>query len=303
MEDDHHAQYLVGMSLKNKALMLKEQQLALADSGEQDVEAQALLNKSVSAKLENAAYWFAKAGPFDADALFEHGVALLHGYLGEADEVAGQAAIKQAAEQGVVNAMALLGYFYLVGSHQIAQDLKLAEHYLYAAAQQEQAEAMSNLGVLYYQQGQLEQAYDCISRAAKSGFPNAQYHLALMLANGDGCQIDLGGSEHWLAEAAEQGQLDAMLARAQHMLNDDNAFGEQLSQAEVYLRDVIRYGRSVPAMIELSVALADGVLGRIDVVGAAALLKMAADYGNEQELQVIERYGSRWRCRLKVLLQ
>ncbi|BFL86166.1 hypothetical protein LFREDSHE_46160 [Shewanella baltica] len=109
-----------------------------------------------------------------------------------------------------------------------------------------------------------------------------------MLANGDGCTRDMIASEYWMAEAAEQGQLDAMLTRAQHMINDDNAFGSDLTQAEDYLRQVIKYGHSVPAMIELSMALADGMLGRIDVVGAAALLKLARQHANKKEAEIIE---------------
>lgn len=134
----------------------------------------------------------------------------------------------------------------------------------------------------------MTQAYHFIHKAAQAGYPHAQYHLALMLANGEGCSRDPIASEYWMAEAAEQGQLDAMFMRAQHMLNDDNAFGSDLTQAEHYLREVIKYGHSVPAMIELSMALADGMLGRIDVVGAAALLNLARRYANEKEAEIIE---------------
>ena len=41
-------------------------------------------------------------------------------------------------------------------------------------------------------------------------------------------------------------------------------------------------------MIELSVALADGILGRIDVVQAAYLLQQANLHANEIQRQVIE---------------
>jgi len=204
------------------------------------------------------------------------------------DIAKGEQAIAVAAEAGVVNAMALLGYFYLVGSESLAQDLELAQQYLQRAADGEQAEAMANLGVLHYQREDLTQAYHFIHKAAQAGYPHAQYHLALMLANGEGCARDPIASEYWMAEAAEQGQLDAMFMRAQHMLNDDNAFGSDLTQAEHYLREVIKYGHSVPAMIELSMALADGMLGRIDVVGAAALLNLARRYANEKEAEIIE---------------
>ncbi|MDF0533370.1 DUF4145 domain-containing protein [Shewanella sp. A32] len=281
MEDDSEAQYLLGMSFKSQALMARQQEQALQP--EENAPKQ-----QATPYLAKAAYWFSQAAAHDSRAKFEHGVALLHGYVGAADVVAGQQLIRDAAEAGVVDAMALLGYFYLVGSGDITADIAQAEKYLTAAAAQEHAEAMANLGVLYYQQGDLAAAYHNIAQAAKSGYPHAQYHLSLMLARGEGCQQDLSASEQWLAEAAEQGQLDAMLARAQHMLNQEQAFGSDMSQAESYLRQVIRYGHSVPAMIELAIALTDGSLGRIDVVEAAAWLKLARGRANEHEQQVLQ---------------
>ncbi|HCE50345.1 MAG TPA: hypothetical protein DER18_02715 [Shewanella baltica] len=298
MEDDAEAQYLVGISFKTKALILKEQELQqdqeFANSAEATSNPESSgvspLTSHISAadSFARAAYWFALAAPRHMEALHEHGVALIHGYQGVPEVAKGEQLIATAAEAGVVNAMALLGYFYLVGSESFQPDSKLAQQYLQRAAEGEQTEAMANLGVLYYQQKNLTQAYHFISKAAQAGYPHAQYHLALMLANGDGCTRDMIASEYWMAEAAEQGQLDAMLTRAQHMLNDDNAFGSDLTQAEDYLRQVIKYGHSVPAMIELSMALADGMLGRIDVVGAAALLKLARQHANKKEAEIIE---------------
>lgn len=298
MEDDAEAQYLVGISFKTKALMLKEQELQqdqeFANSAEATSNSESSgvspLTSHISAadSFARAAYWFALAAPRHMEALHEHGVALIHGYQGMPEVAKGEQLIATAAEAGVVNAMALLGYFYLVGSESFQPDSKLAQQYLQRAAEGEQTEAMANLGVLHYQQKNLTQAYHFISKAAQAGYPHAQYHLALMLANGDGCTRDMIASEYWMAEAAEQGQLDAMLTRAQHMLNDDNAFGSDLTQAEDYLRQVIKYGHSVPAMIELSMALADGMLGRIDVVGAAALLKLARQHANKKEAEIIE---------------
>ncbi|MGL6124252.1 MAG: DUF4145 domain-containing protein, partial [Shewanella sp.] len=300
MEDDSQAQYLVGISFKTKALILKEQERLKEQELATEAEAISHLNLSIVSPLDaispinaadcfaRAAYWFSLAAPQHIEALYEHGVALMHGYQGVPDVAKGEQAIATAAEAGVVNAMALLGYFYLVGSASFQPDSQLAQQYLQRAADGEQTEAMANLGVLHYQQKNLTQAYHFISKAAQLGYPHAQYHLALMLANGEGCARDMIASEHWMAEAAEQGQLDAMLTRAQHMLNDDNAFGSDLTQAEDYLRQVIKYGHAVPAMIELSMALADGILGRIDVVGSAALLKLARQNANKNEADIIE---------------
>ncbi len=284
MESDPLAQYLVGMSLKTKALMQREQEQALAEL-EQEQQSRGDLSDNTFKKAE---YWFNQAADSNMDARYESGVALIHGYSGTVNISAGEQAIATAAEANIANAMALLGYFYMVGGESIKPDSVKAQHYLQLAAALEQSEAIANLGVLYYQRDDLEQAKHFIAKAAQAGFPHAQYHLALMLARGEGCDADPIASEQWMAEAAEQGQIDAMLARAQSMLNDDNAFGCDLSQAELYLREAIKYGHSVPAMIELSIALADGMLGKIDVVGSAALLKLARERSNTQEMSVIE---------------
>ncbi|WP_144211524.1 tetratricopeptide repeat protein [Shewanella donghaensis] len=279
MHNDPQAQYLVGLSLKSKALMQQEQEQSL-DKSEQKSESES--------SFKQATYWFKLASAQHQQALFEYGVALLHGYSGSKNAVKGEQIIAQAAEAGVIEAKALLGFFYLVGSEHFDLDMDLAAKWLEQAALAENAEAMSNLGVLYYQQQDLSNAFEWINKAAQAGYPHAQYHLALMLNNGDGCDVDANASEHWLAEAAEQGQLDAMFTRAQHMLNDDSGLGIDTSLAERYLRDVIKFGQNVPAMIELSVALADGVLGRIDVVESASLLKLAKQDANDQQTAIID---------------
>lgn len=287
MQDDAEAQYLLGIAFKNRALTAKQQSEPSQAQHQHSVDELATA-EDIKPWLAKAAYWFALAAPHNVNALYEHGVALLHGYQTEPQPEQGEQLIAQAAEQQQVDAMALLGYFYMVGSYCFGVDLAKAQHYLQLAAASEQTEAMANWGVLYYQQQQLDEAFNWISHAAKSGYPHAQYHLSLMLARGDGCEQNITASEQWLAEAAEQGQIDAMLARAQHMLNDEHAFGSDFSQAEQYLRLAIRYEQRVMAMIELAIALTDGSFGRIDVVEAAAWLQLARSRGNQQELAVIE---------------
>lgn len=57
MENDPQAQYLVGMSLKTRALMQKEQEQALHDEAEQELDPQS------EANFKQAAHWFALAAP------------------------------------------------------------------------------------------------------------------------------------------------------------------------------------------------------------------------------------------------
>lgn len=278
MDDDAEAQYLLGMAFKSKALLSQTHSAT-------EVSATANSDKY----LAKAAYWFEQASSVHDKALFEYGLARLHGYQGQRQEqgVKGEQAIEKAADKGISEAQALLGYFYLVGTDTIESNSDKALYYLTLAANNEQIEAIANLGVLYYQQGDLNRAYHFIAKAAKAGFPNAQYHLALMLQKGEACEKDLDASEQWLAEAAEQGQTDAMLERARHMLNDEQSFGSDLTQAETYLRQVILYDNKVAAMLELSTALADASFGRVDVVGAAALLEYAHGFATKAELEVI----------------
>ncbi|GGI82151.1 tetratricopeptide repeat protein [Shewanella gelidii] len=301
MEADVEAQYLVGMSLKSKALLLKEQAQIIEQqqSLDGDTHTQASensLNAQVEASFEQAAYWFSTASHRHPRAQFEYGVCLLHGYGVKQDVITGEHLIASAAAQRVDQAMALLGYFYLVGSETLAQDLGQAKVFLLQAAELDVAEAMANLGVYYYQRQALSESFLWIQKAAQAGYPHSQFHLALMLASGEGCDVDLQASQVWMQEAAVQGQVDAMLHVATQILDgaaneseEPKHLSKQLSvkDAERYLQQAIQYEYNVPAMIELSIALADGVLGRIDVVGSAALLVLAKNHATAEELEVI----------------
>ncbi|UJF22425.1 tetratricopeptide repeat protein [Shewanella sp. OMA3-2] len=302
MHNDHHAQYLVAMSLKAQALMAQDQTSTQAVAPDETHKLQ--MNQGEVPRLfAQAAYWFALAAPFEHAALYEHGVSLLHGYADTAkkgDSVPkgqykkeGELLIAQAAKHGIVEAQALLGYFYLVGSEAFSADVEQAKLLLTQAAEADNVEAMSNLGVLFYESGEYHDAYMWMSKAAESGYPQAQYHLALLLVEGlslsvaDNTDVQLEKSQIWMQEAASQGQLDAMLHCATTILHHEHATKAELEQAECYLHDVIKYGHNVTAMIELSVALADGMLGRIDVVQSAYLLQQAKLHGNDIQRQVV----------------
>ncbi|WP_434930965.1 DUF4145 domain-containing protein [Shewanella sp. HL-SH5] len=298
MHNDHHAQYLVAMSLKAQALMAQDQTGTQAVAPDETHNPQ--FNQDEMQRLfAQAAYWFAQAAPFEHAALYEHGVSLLHGYADfEPAKKAlhtkqGELLIAQAARHGIADAQALLGYFYLVGSEVFGADVEQAKLLLTQAAEADNVEAMSNLGVLFYEAGEYQKAYVWMSKAAESGYPQAQYHLALLLAEklalnvGDNIDVQLEQSQIWMQEAASQGQLDAMLHCATTILHHEHATKAELEQAERYLHDVIKYGHNVTAMIELSVALADGMLGRVDVVQSAYLLQQAKLHGNDIQRQVV----------------
>ncbi|MBY5981924.1 DUF4145 domain-containing protein [Ferrimonas balearica] len=274
MEDDPEAQYLVGLSLKARSLMQQERarSYALANDGQ-------IPDLSDARRvLEQAAYWFRRAAQEHPAARFEHGVALLNGYGGERDPQAAVQLIAEAAEQGVADALALVGYFYLAGSQGYGQDPLKAEHYLKLAAEQDQPEAMANLGVLYYQgllgQPDLAQARACSEQAALAGYPHAQYHLAVMLFAGEGGDADPEAGLSWLRQAAAQHYPDALADLAQRTLDGDGVDANPAAAVTLY-QEAIQYGRLPRAMFELALAHFDGEVPERDLATAGQLLHQA----------------------------
>ncbi|WP_417349819.1 DUF4145 domain-containing protein [Ferrimonas sp.] len=277
MEEDAEAQYLVGISLKAKGLMQRERELSFAmanDSADINTEAS-------QRRLAQAGYWFERASDNHAGARFEYGVALIHGYGDHEDPALGETLVQQAAESGLAEAQALLGYFYLSSSTAFDQDLSKAEHYLLLAADQDQAEAMANLGVLYHHHlPDADKALSYTRQAAQAGYPVAQYHLALMLEQ----RGELDAALDWLQRAAEQSYPDAMAVLARHLLD-----GERLSpdptRASALYRKAIRYAALPEAMFELSLAIFDNEVPDADPVEGAALLQAAYHYAGSRELK------------------
>ncbi|MBY5994140.1 DUF4145 domain-containing protein [Ferrimonas balearica] len=271
MEDDPEAQYLVGLSLKARALMHQERARSFAEAN----DGQALDLSDSRRVLEQAADWFRRAAPEHPAARFEHGVALLNGYGGERDPKQAVRLIEAAAEQGVADALALVGYFHLAGSQGYGQDPIKAERYLTEAADQDQPEAMANLGVLYYQgllgAPDLARARSCSERAALAGYPHAQYHLAVMLFAGEGGEADPEAGLTWLQRSAEQHYPDALADLAQRTLDGDGVDANPGTAVALY-REAIQYGRLPRAMFELALAHFDGEVPERDLVEAATLL-------------------------------
>ncbi|TKB47947.1 DUF4145 domain-containing protein [Ferrimonas sediminicola] len=284
MEEDAEAQYLVGVSLKAKGMMLRERELSFAmanDSADINTEASRSL-------LAQAGYWFERASDSHLGARFEFGVALIHGYGSQEDRARGETLVQQAAASGLAEAQALLGYFYLSSSTAFDQDLLKAEHFLLLAAEQDQAEAMANLGVLYHHhRPDPPKALAYTRQAAQAGYPVAQYHLALLL--------DQQGTEEeamdWLQQSAAQHYPDAMAALARHLLDGERLPADPARASALY-RKAIRYAGLPEAMFEFSLAIFDNEVPDADPVEGAALLQAAYHYAGSRTLRdAIERFS------------
>jgi TPR repeat protein len=84
----------------------------------------------------------------------------------------------------------------------------------YQAAEQGNAEAQNNLGLVYhYGKGvkpDSEKAVYWWLKAAEQGFPPAQYHLGVVYYNGEGVEQDYEKAIYWYNEAGKQGYTIAL---------------------------------------------------------------------------------------------
>mgnify|MGYP000412035482 FL=1 len=119
---------------------------------------------------------------------------------------------KQAADEGVIDALYLLGLMYENGDGQKQYPQQAAECY-WRAAEQGKAEAQYNLALLYTQ-GTLGQqdyltAFHWFEKAADNGIVQAQYNLANCYDQALGCIEDKTKAFNGFIKAAEQGFVPA----------------------------------------------------------------------------------------------
>lgn len=119
---------------------------------------------------------------------------------------------KQAADDGVIDALYLLGIMYENGDGQRQYPQQAAECY-WRAASHGKAEAQYNLALLYAQ-GTLGQqdyltAFHWFEKAAEQGIAQAQYNLANSYDQALGCLEDKTKAFEWYMKAAEQGFVPA----------------------------------------------------------------------------------------------
>ena len=103
---------------------------------------------------------------------------------------------------------------YATGSG-VAKDDAEAVRWYSLAAQQKDAQGLTNLAAMYLQgrgvQRDYARALDLSKQAAESGYPVAQNNLALMYANGQGVKQDYVMAYAWLDVAAVEVRAAASL--------------------------------------------------------------------------------------------
>ncbi len=120
--------------------------------------------------------------------------------------------IKPLAEQGNAKAQFNLGVMYHNG-HGVPQDYTEAMKWYQKAAEQALADANYNLGVMHHNGEGVPQddteAMKWFRKAAEQGYAKAQYNLGSIYHKGESIPQDYTEALKWYKKAAEQGHADA----------------------------------------------------------------------------------------------
>jgi len=256
--------------------------------------------RGVERDLEQAVDWFDKAaGRGDAGGRFHLALMIERG-LGTAAD-AGMAAklFRQAAEQGHAGAALRHGTYLLADP-----DKERAEgaRWITRAAEQGNLQAMAVLGGLYATGSGVEQddglALKWLRQAAEKGAPGAQVNLGQMIATGRGTEANLASAAAWYKRAADQGfaqgQLRLALAHAsgQGVPRDDAAARALLAQAarqglpaaQLLFADYLAAGRGGARDLLLARSIYVGLSRRGGQIAGERLVALDQELGKRQRI-------------------
>jgi len=144
---------------------------------------------------------------------------------------------RSAAQQGEAAAQSNLGIMYMNGRG-VAQDYKEAVRWSLLAAQQGDAKAQLHLGFMYYNGRGVAQDYKEAVRwyllAARQGNEGAQHNLGRMYSLGEGVLQDFARSHMWFNIAAVGGNKDSVKSRD---IAASKMTAQQIEQAQRMARE------------------------------------------------------------------
>ena len=142
------------------------------------------------------------------EAIMFLGTAYRRGYYGLVKSAKKAAKIyRRAVELGDVRSMVCLGHMSEVGSG-VKLDKKKAERLYRAAADRGEVVAQYNLGLLQYNDEEVENHKEALrnfKRSAEQGYTDAMYMVGCCYENGDGAEADLDEARRWYELAAPKG--------------------------------------------------------------------------------------------------
>ena len=155
------------------------------------------------------------------EATYEYGLALATGARGQQMTATGESLIRTASFGGNVNALAHVGGILMRDPESCENDYIIARSYLERAAEHDHPGALSDLGIMFYcglgMPSDRSSAFALTQRAARAGYPQAQYNTYVLLSNGDGVAINNIVAKEWLLMSSAAGFPNACCAVARLM--------------------------------------------------------------------------------------
>ncbi|MCQ2256573.1 MAG: sel1 repeat family protein [Bacteroidaceae bacterium] len=149
---------------------------------------------------------------------------------------------------------------------------------VYTAARAGNVEAQKDLGLLKIQEGNYPEAMSWLRKAAEKGNADAQFNLAVMYRDGEGCHVDYSQALIWFEKAANNihPRADAYGAIGQMY---QNGFGvaRDLSKAKICYEKGANMGSSFSMLCLFRIYRDVG-----DLDNAFVWAKKAADAGDEE---------------------
>jgi TPR repeat protein len=188
--------------------------------------------------------------------------------------------LQKAADQDNANAQTNLGFMYLNGEG-VPMDKSKAAQWYQKAADQGYAIAQNNLGILY-KNGEVvptdkSKAAQWFQKAADQGHAGAQYNLGLMYSNGEGVPMDKSKAAQWYQKAADQGYAIAQNTLGILYNNGDGVPMDKSKAAQWYQKAADQDNADALANLGFMYSNGEGV--PTDKSKAAQWYQKAADQG------------------------
>ena len=285
MNNDLDSQYIIGLNLQAKAKLehIKEYN-QLKNNGQKF-----LINPHSFKVLEQSTHWFKQASSTQdhPEAMFEYSMCLLYGEGTIQDEKEGEKLLKIAADNGSINAKAMLGAFYINGSILYKKDHKKALLYLEIAAKEEHPEALTNLSYMYKEsigvKQDLKLSFKYMQKASYAGFSHAQYHLSNFYFNGIGTQKDHTKAMSLLDESLENEYPPAIITKARLLLQGD-VIGQNIKLSEELYINYIELENNFEVLLELIENYIQGLFGDKTKKEISDLLEKCIENGNNSKI-------------------
>ena len=185
------------------------------------------------------------------------------------------------AEQGDAEAQYNLGLMYYSGDD-VPQDYEKAFELFTKSAEQGHAEAQYNLGRMYdNEEGVLQdykQAVHWYTKSAVQGYAEAQYNLGLMYDDGEGVLQDYKQAVHWYTKSAKQSHADAQFGLGV-MYAVGKGVPQDWKKTYMWLNLANHNGLSVVSIGQESRDAVAKILSSQDLIEAQEMAKRCLDSG------------------------